>query len=295
MKFITYGLIGFFLFSSFKLQPQAQWTAAILIPLIIMAFRQFVTNKTQRKWILRIGLVQLVLLMTARVIFAVDNIIPIKLEPHISKTWVNTLQENTMNKPIVFVNSYQNASIYNFYAKMNTHSFSSLGSRKSQYDIGNFESTMQEQDVYIVSESERSAYDQTLALKNNSSLTGHAIEDYRTFQKVKCIIKEENMTVKEMENNSFKFTLINNYSRNISFENVKFFGVFYNDKTIINRVPLKITNLTPMLSHDQRFFEATFSSPYFDLKEGLTFRIALEFYDLPDGFQGNEINIKLIN
>ena len=69
LKYITYGLIGFFLFSSFKLRPQAQWTAAILIPLVILTFRQFVENETQRKWIIRIGLIQLGLLLIARLLF----------------------------------------------------------------------------------------------------------------------------------------------------------------------------------------------------------------------------------
>jgi hypothetical protein len=296
LKYITYGLIGFFLFTSFRVQPQAQWTGAILIPLVIMAFKQFVNNKNQRKWMLRIGLIQLVILLLARVIFAVDNIIPVKLEPHISKTWVNTLQENTLNKPIVFVNSYQNASIYNFYTKMNTHSFSSLGSRKSQYDIGDFENTLQNQDVFVVEKENRFIDAPTLAVKNNSLLKGHVIKNYTTFQKVKCIVEEDEiLMVKQNEINSFIFTLINTYNKNLNFENVKFIGVFYHNKRIIEKVPLKITGLTPMKSRERKIFEASFISPYFDFKEGLTFRISLQFYDLPDGFQSNKINIKLIN
>lgn len=294
LKYITYGLIGFFLFSSFKLQPQAQWTAAILIPLVILAFRQFVENENQRKWIIRIGMIQLGLLLIARILFAVDNILPIKLEPHIAKTWVRTLQESTSNKPIVFVASYKNAAIYNFYTKIKTHSYSVLERRKSQYDLGDFEDKLQGEDVYIVGVEKWLRSSPVLAVQNKKPLNGQAIEAYNTFQKVECIVKNESLYFKENENITFKFTLHNTYDKNVKFENVKFVGVFYNKKAIIKKVPLEVIDLTPLKPNEKKVFEATFKSPNFDVKEDLSFRMAIRFYGLPEGYQGDQVNIKLI-
>lgn len=295
LKYITYGLIGFFLFSSFKLRPQAQWTAAILIPLVILTFRQFVENETQRKWIIRIGMIQLGLLLIARLLFAVDNILPIKLEPHIAKTWVKTLQENTSNKPIVFVASYRNAAIYNFYTKIRTHSYSVLQWRQSQYDLGDFEDKMQGEDVYVVGYEKWMKHSPMLAVQYKKALNGHTIKAYNTFQNVKCIMEDESLSFKENENITFKFALHNTYDKNISFENVKFVGVFYNKKQIIIKIPLEVNDLTQLRPNENKIFEATFDSPNFDIKEDLSFRMAIRFYGLPEGFQGNQVDIKLID
>ena len=294
LKFITYGMIGFFLFSSFKLRPQAQWTAVILIPLIIIAFKQFVENEHQRKWIIRIGMIQLGLLLIARLLFAFDNILPVKLEPHIAKTWVSTLQKNTSNKAIVFVSSYRNAAIYNFYTKIKTHSYSILEHRKSQYDLGDFENKMQGEDVYVVGSEKYFRNFPVLAVQNKTALVGQEIKDYNTFQKVKCIVEEESFSIKENENFSFKFTLQNTYDKNISFENAKFVGVFYTKRAIIKKIPLEINDLTPLAPYENKMFQATCVSPDFDVNTDVYFRVAIEFYGLPEGYQGNPVNIKLI-
>jgi len=292
LKYITYGLIGFFLVSSFKLPPQAQWTAAILIPLIIISFKQFVENENQRKWIIKIGMIQLGLLLIARLLFAFDNILPVKLEPHIAKTWVKTLQKNTSNKPIIFVSSYGSASIYNFYTNIKTHSYSALERRKSQYDIGDFEEKIQGEEVYVVGKQRWLKSSSPWAIKNKTPLNGHPVKLYYTFQKVKCIIEEEVLMIKEKENITFKFTLQNTYDKNIHFENAKFAGVFYNKNTIVSKVPLGIIDLSPINPNESRMMEATFISPSFEDKENITFRVAMQFYDLPEGFQGNKVNIK---
>ncbi len=295
LKYITYGMIGFFLFSSFKLQPQAQWTAVILIPLVIFSFRQFVENENQRKWIIKIGMIQLGLLLIVRFLFAFDNILPIKLEPHIAKTWVRTLRENTSNKPIVFVSSYKNAAIYNFYTNIKTHSYSALERRKSQYDLGDFEDRIQGEDIYVVGVERWLKSSPELAIQNKNPLIGHSLQAYNTFQKVNCTIDNKILSFKENENITFKFTLQNTYDKIISFENAKFVGVFYHKKNIIKKVPMEIIDLTVLEPNEKKIFEITFVSPHFEDKEDLSFRMAIQFYELPEGFQGNQVNIKLIN
>ena len=294
LKYITYGMIGFFLFSSFKLRPQAQWTAVIMIPLVILAFRQFVENEDQRKWIIRLGMIQLGILLIARLLFVFDNVLPFKLEPQIAKTWISTLQENTSNKPIVFVSSYKNAAIYNFYTKIKTHSYSIVERRKSQYDLGDFENKIQGEDVYVVGAERWLGNSPELATQNKNPMFGHPIEAYTTFQKVKCSVGDESFLIKENENLSFKFSLQNPYDKHISFENAKFIGVFYNKRAVLKKFPLEINDLTPLKPNESKIIEATCVSPDFDVNTNVYFRVAIQFYGLPEGFQGNQVNIKLI-
>ena len=85
----------------------------------------------------------------------------------------------------------------------------------------------------------------------------------------------------------------NTYNKNISFENAKFIGVFYNKMAIIKRIPLELKYLTAMQANEEKIIEANFISPQFDVNTELYFRVAIQFYGLPEGYQGNEVNIKL--
>ena len=107
-------------------------------------------------------------------------------------------------------------------------------------------------------------------------------------------MEDESLSFKENDNIKFKFALHNTYDKNVSFEDIKFVGVFYSKKNIIKKVPLEVIDLTPLKPNEEKIFEAAFNSPYFDEKEDLSFRIAMRFYELPEGYQGNQVNIKLI-
>jgi hypothetical protein len=58
---------------------------------------------------------------------------------------------------------------------------------------------------------------------------------------------------------------------------------------------MEIIDLTVLEPNEKKIFELTFVSPHFEDKEDLSFRMAIQFYELPEGFQGNQVNIKLIN
>ena len=288
LNFIVYGFIIFFFFTTFTSRPQAQWVGIILIPLIILTFPYFIQNQKARKWLIILGSIQFGLLLIVRIFLANENISPIKLEPHIGQTWIPALKEKTKSKPIVFVNSYRNASLYAFYTGIKTHSYSVLKGRKSQYDLLNFEEKMQYENVYSVSK--LLTEEPYIVKKKKDSLNGSAISNYSTFQKVTCTINSENLFIDVSKKTNFKFTFINTYNKNINFEHVKFIGVFQGYKNkIIAKVPLKINNLSNLTANEEKIFEATFIAPKIVYNDKITFRVALQFYNLLEGYQGNKV------
>jgi hypothetical protein len=50
-----------------------------------------------------------------------------------------------------------------------------------------------------------------------------------------------------------------------------------------------------MKSNEKKIIDLTFISPYFEDKDDIIFRMTKQFYNLPEGFQGNKVNIKLQN
>jgi len=291
LSYIVYGFIIFFFISSFSTNPQAQWTGIILIPLIVLTFPYFIENIKARKWLIIIGSIQFVILLVARIFLANENISPLVLEPHASKIWIPAVKEKTDSKPIVFVNSYRNASIYNFYTKISTHSYNSIKGRKNQYDIKDTESIMQNKDVVAVG-SKINGY--PIVNKNKKMHYGIDINNYQTFQKVKCLIFEKEIVIKPGEEQIIPFEFINLYNKTITFENVHFVGVFQGkEKKEIEKIPLIIKGLRPIKENEKIVLEARFTSPKLQFKDKVTFRIAIQFYDLFEGFQGNKVEVKI--
>jgi hypothetical protein len=294
LNFIIYGFIVFFFFATFKTRPQAQWLGAILVPLIVLTFPYFVQHQKARKWLIILGSIQFGLLLVVRIFLANQDISPIKLEPHISQMWIPKLKEETKNKPIVFVNSYKNASLYNFYTGIKTHSYSAVIGRKSHYDLLDFENEILHEDVYAVSKLIKDA--PFLIKKNKDTLFGFAIDDYTTFQKVTCIIDEDYIKIGKGKDVDFTFTFTNTYSKNIIFKNVKFIGVFQGLKNkILAEVPLYIQDLHDLNANEKIVFKASFKAPEIENEGNITFRVALRFYDLLNGYQGNKVNVKIEN
>ena len=290
LRYIIYGFFVFFLISTYKSQPQAQWVVIILIPLILITFQFFAKNKKARKWLTILGCTQLGILLIARIFLASPEISPITLETHLSQQWVPELKKSTEGKPVVFVNSYSKASTYRFYTGIKTHSYSILRGRKSQYFLSDFEANMQGDNVY-----EATAYKeglQPLFKRNSSYVYGKLISNYNTFEKVKCIIQKDKLLVKKGEN-EFQFRLVNTYAKNITFEQVRFIGVFqgYRNK-IIAKVPLEIQFPESLGPHQEIVLKASFETPEIDANDELSFRVALEFYDLYTGYQGNKIPVE---
>ena len=288
LKYIVYGFIIFFFFSTFSSRPQAQWTGVILIPLILITFPYFVQHEKARKWLLILGTIQFGIILIARLFLANENISPIELEPHIAKTWIPELKEKTNDRPIVFVNSYRNAALFNFYTGIKTHSYSVLKGRKSQYDLLDFEDKMQNENPFGVSK--LLIHSPFIVKKRKESLNGFPIINYTTFQKVRCTIEDEHLIMNEGEKVNFQFKFYNTYDKNINFDHVKFVGVFQGYKNkILAKVPIEILNISPLEANEEKIFKASILIPVLENKENISFRIALEFYDLLEGYQGNKI------
>ena len=289
LKFIVYGFFVFFFIVSFLSEPQAQWVIVILIPLALLVFPYFVNHPGSRRWLYMLTGIQLGILMVFRLFLSVPEISPVPLEPHVSQQWIPDLEKNTHGRPVVFVNSYRNASLYNFYTGIKTHSYSILKGRKSQYNLLDFEDQMQGENVFSAS-----LYNEDqpkLAKKGNRFFHGRLIENYNTFEKAKCIINSEKFIVKEGIND-FEFTFVNSYRKNITFDQVRFTGVFQGYKNkIIAKVPLEIVDLEEMGPGEEKILKARFNSIQLPKNESLTFRVALDFYDLQEGYQGNKVTV----
>ena len=73
---------------------------------------------------------------------------------------------------------------------------------------------------------------------------------------------------------------------------MRFVGVFQGYKnSILAKVPLEIKTLKPLKAYQSVRMNATFEAPELKNQDKVTFRVALEFYDMLEGFQGNKVPV----
>ncbi|MDA9627376.1 glycosyltransferase family 39 protein [Flavobacteriaceae bacterium] len=130
---IVLGFFFFFLVSSFRGHVQAQWIAPIMLPLILITFNYLIEHKKNLKLFSYLALTNIVIILFVRICIANEGIIPVKLDFHGNKQWTLEVKRLTKNSEKLFVNSFQNASIYWFYTKEKSHYQKNYLGRKNQY------------------------------------------------------------------------------------------------------------------------------------------------------------------
>jgi hypothetical protein len=292
-KFTVYGFVLFFLLTSFRSQPQAQWLAAMLIPLGVFVYPYFMHNDGARKWLYRLGLTQMGLVIVGRVLLAVPSASPVVLEPHWAALWVPEVKEKTNSLPLVFVNSYQNASIYKFYTGIDTHSYGIPRGRKSQYALLDTESNLQGRSVFAVGK--QLTDHMYLTHKMDQDLYGSSIDSFRSFQNVECVIEQKSLEMSLGQQVRIPFKLVNPYDTSLNFENVRLMGIFQNrKKLVLEEIELTFPGLEQLKPNETLELEAVFRAPNTFKNMEVTFRIGVSFHNLPPGIQGNKVLVNFV-
>lgn len=130
---IVLGFFFFFLIASYRGHVQAQWIAPIMLPLIIITFDYLIQHKQNIRLFCYLAITNIIIILFARIIIANEGIIPAKLDFHGNKQWTLKVKKLTKNSDKLFINSFQNASIYWFYTKEKVHYQKNYLGRKNQY------------------------------------------------------------------------------------------------------------------------------------------------------------------
>ncbi len=290
LVFLTYGILLFFFVSSFSKRVQAQWIIVICIPLAILVFKYILDHERIRKWVLGLGIANIVVLLVLRVGLVYKPLFPIYYETHVSKEWVNRIEEEAGDNPVVFENSYSAPALYSFYSGKTAFALNSVYYRKNQYSIDNSEATVQHQKVLYIS-SHLKPTPLNFTKVNGDVYFGKYIDNFESFRNLECIIDEEEVALASEKELTLK--VYNPYKTAIPLEKIEF-GISYNDKykDVLKVLPLKVTPKNPTIftlkSNDTLSF--TFKLPKTDTNPSY-FRVVISENKLHYGLNGK--NIKL--
>ncbi|MEM9361622.1 MAG: glycosyltransferase family 39 protein [Bacteroidota bacterium] len=222
LKYLSYGFILFFFVSSFNRRVQTQWIVVISIPLVILTFNYILENATSRKWVFRLGLVSLVLMLYARAWLVYQPLLPLRFETHGNIAWVNELKQKSEGVPVIFENSYRKPSMYTFYSgnpsfPLNNHMY-----RKSQYSIDQSEEVVRGKRVIYVTKYAESGDIEYLHSDNKTIYYGRFMDNFESFRKLQCIV--DSITLDD----TYSLKVYNPYNFEIPLSKLSFSAAFSN-------------------------------------------------------------------
>ena len=133
----------FFLIMTFKGRVEAHWTIMTLLPSVYIVYNYLNSSHKAKKIFYYLFPVSIVLIILSR-IFLISDFLPsnkltnqIKTEFHGKKQRIDAIKSVAKNTPVFFMNSYQNAALYEFYSEIESGSLNNIVGRKNQYTILN--------------------------------------------------------------------------------------------------------------------------------------------------------------
>ncbi|MDQ3190397.1 MAG: glycosyltransferase family 39 protein, partial [Bacteroidota bacterium] len=219
LKFIFWGIMLFFLFSSFKGRVEANWTASAFIPMIVLASVYASKNLKIRNILRKLAIPGIGLILLFRISFAfnfVPDFLFIQTEVHHWDTWADQIKQKANGAPVVFMNSYQKASKYSFYAKETSYSLNNVYYRKNQYNLWT-EKEMNFQGkkvMFLPSYSNANANEMETVL---GTYFYTFIDEYYSFDYILCEIDKPVIQVKAGDTLTLNVKIINNSSFDADF------------------------------------------------------------------------------
>jgi Dolichyl-phosphate-mannose-protein mannosyltransferase len=225
-KALYYILAGFFVFffiSSFRYRVEAQWTAVISIPVIIILFNNIDFKSWIRKGIKWAAIIMFPLFLLARFACIVD-FLPVhyfKNEFHKKKQWSSDISKFAGDRPVVFTNSYQRPAVYTFYTGKFAYTLDNLAYRKTQYDLWDYEEKVHGKEVLYVPHFFNDYYKAQLTkqiLSDGDSLFVKVFKSFQSLQQECVILNDDHYIFSRNAINEIHFKIYNPYPFIIDFK-----------------------------------------------------------------------------
>ena len=298
LNYIISGFFIFFLVASFRGHVQAQWIAPIMLPLILITFNYLVENNTQLKLFNYLAIANISIILFVRIMIANEGIIPVKLDFHGNKQWTLKVKELTKGSDKLFINSFQNASIYWFYTKEKTHYQKNYLGRKNQYGfIPNNDVYISDSIAYITRISKEYS---TIKMKSSGkdSIFISFINDYKSFFDIEIdFVNSSNIVFNTSTKKMYDVIVKNPYKFDINLNDIEVLVAFQNNKGNEKySITSKINTSIIKASSEEMFSLELDGSLIYDINEFSTVGIGIKTSQKMDLVKVSSLNnFKIVN
>ena len=291
LLFLSYGVLVFFLISSIQRRVQTQWLIVVCIPMALLAFDWVIHNQASRKWILRMGIINIAVLLFLRIGLVHAPLFPVVYETHGNKEWVKELKEKAGDALVIFENSYRNASMFGFYSGQTSFTLNNIMFRKNQYSIDASEQRFQGKKVAYISRFRESG-DFSFENAKGTTYYGVFIDEFESYRKLKAIVEPAG---DYSIGNDIELKIFNPYPEDIPLAKIRF-GISYLNayKQVQETIPIEVNSRTTedgvLKAQDTTYFY--FKRPVPKQSDPTFLKITLSENGLYWGLNGNNVKIK---
>lgn len=237
LLYLVYGVIVFFFISSFNRRVQTQWLIVVCVPMVLIVYNYILSNPQDRKWIFRMGILNIVILLFLRLGLVFEPLFPIVYETHGNKNWVNALREKAGDIPVVFENSYREAPMYAFYSGNPSYSLNNIRYRRNQYSIDGSESVVQGKRIIYISKFKKEGDIEYQSAKGDT-IFGVFMDNFQSFRNLKTHLNEIEVMSGSKE---LSFDLENPYDIDIRLSQLDFAVISLNKyKNVIDIIKIDV-------------------------------------------------------
>ncbi len=213
--FVSFGFWAFFFYSTFNGHVEPQWTAILCIPFVVLLYRRYIVEEEEDRRFRPMVRLTLLLLILIRIglLFPLPGV---ELPFH-RADWVAELQKEVEDRPVVFIDSYRNPSIYAFYSGQPAYTYTDILYRFNQYDIWDHEQEIHDQQILFVGPKD---WEPEVA-----QIWRHGRKDFRLAERIhyqvtqKLQVQYQDKDIRWAPGDSIQLpiSLYNPYSHNINF------------------------------------------------------------------------------
>jgi hypothetical protein len=223
LRFNFFGIFIFFLLSTFKGRVEAHWTLPAMICLMLLAYLQLAKNGVP-KWFTKVALLNIGLIIIARLILIIP--IPILQKNKFinsyfgTKEWAIAIQQHAGDSPVIFENSFQQPSRFNYYTNSTKgFAYNSRDYRKNQYDIWPLDDQIRNKTAYYIMLQPDPARKLDTILTNKGVEYATWLNDVRMYQRINVEALNLPIQIKRNTQIPIKLKITNPYSDTITLGN----------------------------------------------------------------------------
>ncbi|GJM32939.1 MAG: hypothetical protein DHS20C18_19400 [Saprospiraceae bacterium] len=287
--FILIGFWVFFFWTTFKGHVEPQWTIILCIPLVVFAVKQYRADQKLFRWYLSLGGISLVLILILRIALTIPGLNLGNLNRQFRhQEWVTALEDRAAGNPVVFQNSYRDASIYTFYTGQQAFTFTDIDYRKNQFDLWNLETVLNNKRVLLAGKEDWECRNCEWLTTDNKKILVREIAAFQPVWKLEAkVVFPEGQTLKKGEI-PLELAFSHPYPYAVQLQNpempVGFQGLFYQNAEIQDSMPLNLLDtLLTIPVKDTVKVKAMLQVPE-QLEGSFDFYIGLQFLEFPPVF-----------
>lgn len=158
LKATVIGMTGFLLLLSFRTWVEANWSAGMYVPLVLLGVKWMAESEARKKWAMGLSVAGVIFAFSARLMVLFPDFFPeiqgLRNEVHGWKAWAERVSDLAGDRPVAIVNSYGLPAKYTFYTGKSAFALNNVQYHRTQYEAWDMEQTLRGKEILYVAPNE---------------------------------------------------------------------------------------------------------------------------------------------